>query len=514
MNFITAFERTVARHPWKTALLTEDGRSFTYGELDERTTQLANALEERAPGSRVATLALNGPLAIETMLASQKRGLANVQLPFRDPADTLASMLEGPDPDVLLFDDANVETALAVLARREFEAAIHAGERDVDHDDVESYDAVVTSGATTPVEPAPGYEHGVFYTSGTTTTPKAVLFDQEGMWYGSTQVVMEHGIDETDTALVCTPWYHMVTTDAWILPHLHAGATLVVQSDFEPVETLRMVDEHDVTGLLAVPTQLHTLADVQADEGFNLESLAYLRTGGSIVTESLVEKTTEYLTPNLYNTYGLTEGGPNLTFAHPSHQDGHTGTIGKESFMWEVRVVEAVDPDEEPDPEATVEPGESGEVIGRCPGMSDGYVDNPSETEALFADGWLRTGDCAELDEDGFLYIIGRVDNMLISGGENVYPEEVEEVVETHDAVEEAVVVGLEDEQWGHKVACVARLSDSSDVDVDDLDRYCKDHDQLANFKRPREYVLTDEELPRTDTGTIQREDVFAEFFG
>lgn len=514
MNFTTAFERTVARHPWKPALLLEDDRSVSYGELDERTTQLANALNERAPDGRVATLALNGPLAIETMIASQKRGLGNVQLPFRDPADALVSMLEGPDPEVLLFDDANVETALAVLERREFEAVLHAGERDVDHEAVESYEAAVSAASTTAVDPAPEREHGVFYTSGTTTTPKAVLFDQEQMWYGSTQVVMEHGIDETDTALVNTPWYHMVTTDAWILPHLHAGATLVVQSEFDPVETLRMVDEHDVTGLLAVPTQLHTLADVQANEGFDLESLDYLRTGGSIVSETIVEKTTEYLSPNLYNTYGLTEGGPNLTFAHPTHQDEHTGTIGKESFMWDVRVVEAVDPDEEPDPDAVVEPGESGEVIGRCPGMSEGYVDNPSATEDLFADGWLRTGDVAELDEDGFLYIIGRVDNMLISGGENVYPEEVEEVVETHDDVEEAVVVGLEDEQWGHKVACVVRLADSSTVDADDLDQYCKDHEQIANFKRPREYVLIDDELPRTDTGTIQREDVYDEFFG
>ncbi|UHQ98434.1 AMP-binding protein (plasmid) [Natrinema zhouii] len=513
MKYIDTFERTVRCHSSKTALVTDDGRSMTYGELDDRTTRLANALNERVPDRRIATLARTGMTAIETMLASQKRGLANVQLPFRDSPGTLASILEPTGAATLLFDDANAEKALEVLDRTAIQTGIHAGEKVIDHANVEDYEDVVANASTDPVEPDSAYEHGIFYTSGTTSTPKGVLFDQEQMWYGAMQVVMEMSIVETDTALVTTPWYHMVTTDAWILPHIMAGATMVVQSDFEPDEALRLVRDYDVTGMLAVPTQLHVLADAQAAEGYDVDTLSYIRTGGSIVTERLMEKASEHLTEGVYNTYGLTEGGPNLTFAHPSLQDDHTGTIGTESFTWELRAVEAADPDEDPDPTATVEPGEIGEIIARGPGMSDGYLDHPEESERTYVDGWLRTGDCAELDEDGYLYIVGRVDNMIVSGGENVYPEEVEDVLESHEVVEEAVVVGLEDEQWGHRIACVVYANGPDDVDVEALDRFCEDNDELANFKRPREYAVASEPLPRTDTGTIERATIYEEFF-
>jgi len=513
MNFIDTFHRTVRRHSSDTAIVSDDGRSLTYGELDDRTTRLANALNERTGDRRAATLAVNGSTAIETMIASQKRGIGNVQLPFRDSPGGLSSMLETTDAGILVFDDANTEKALEVLDRTDIEYGVHAGEASIDREDVESYEVVLSDASLDGVEPHLDYEHGVFFTSGTTSTPKAVLFDQEMLWYGSTQVIMEMGIEETDTALVTTPWYHMVTCDAWILPHLQAGATLVVQSDFDPDETLRLAADHNATGLLAVPTQLHALVDRQAEAEYDIDALSYIRTGGSIATEEVVEKTSEYLTEGVYNTYGLTEGGPNLTFAHPSVQDEHTGTIGKESFMSEVRVVEAADPDEDPDPEETVDPGETGEVIVRGPGTCDGYMGRPEETEGLFVDDeWIRTGDIAEVDEEGYLYIVGRVDNMFVCGGENIYPEEVEEVIGTHDDVNEVVVVGVEDEQFGYRVACVV-CSDTDDLTEDDLDEFCKDHDQLPNFKRPRKYVLTDGALPRTDTGTVERETVSTEFF-
>ncbi|WP_129116108.1 class I adenylate-forming enzyme family protein [Halegenticoccus tardaugens] len=513
MKYTDAFERTVRCHPSKAAFVTYDGRSLTYDELGERTTRLANALNERVASRRIATLALTGSTAIEAMLASQKRGMGNVQLPFRDSPGAIASMLRPTEAKMLLFDDANAEKAVEVLDRTEINTGIHAGEKAINRDDVESYEEIVAEASANPVETNPDHEHGVFYTSGTTSTPKAVLFDQKQMWYGSTQVIMEMNIDETDTALVTTPWYHMVTTDAWILPHLQAGATLVLQPDFDPGESLRLVEDYDVTGLLAVPTQLHRLVETQAIEEYDVTTLSYVRTGGSIVTDRLVQKASRHLTDGIYNTYGLTEGGPNLTFAHPSTQENHTGTIGKESFTWEIRVVEIADSNEAFDPTAIVSPGEAGELIARGPGMSDGYVDNPEATERTYVDGWLRTGDCAEVDDEGFLYIVGRTDNMIVSGGENIYPEEIEDVLETYEGIEEAAVVGLKDEKWGHRVACVVSANGSNTFDLDDLDQFCKDHDQLAEFKRPRRYEVTTEPLPRTDTGTIERETILVKFF-
>ncbi|MBX0325446.1 AMP-binding protein [Halomicroarcula sp. F13] len=507
-----AFARTVRCHPDVTAIITEDGQSFTYATLDRRSTRLANALQQRVGDGRCAVLALNGLPAVESMLANNKRGVGSVQLSYRATAAELERMSETASARALVFDDANADTALELLDRGGFETAIHAGDSDVDHDLVESYDAVIDE-ATPDLDPSlpVGDECGVLYTSGTTSTPKAVPFDQEQLWYGAIQVVMEHGIDETDTALCTTPWYHMVTTDAWLYPHFVAGATVVLHTSFDPTEALELIEEHDVSGLLAVPTQLKALNGVQREADFDVDALEYIRTGGSIVTEDLVEETTAQLTDGVYNTYGMTEAGPDLTFAHPSVQDDHPGTIGKASFSWDLRVVETAPLDEHPDPEATVDAGERGEIIARGPGMSDGYIDNDEAESKTYFDGWLRTRDVATVDEDGYLYIVDRVDNMIVSGGENVYPAEVEATLESHPDIEEVCVFGLDDEQWGQVVTAV--VVTESDLTATELDEYCLETESLADFKRPREYAVTSDPLARTDTGTVIRSRLVEEHF-
>ncbi|WP_324760791.1 class I adenylate-forming enzyme family protein [Haloarcula montana] len=512
MQLREAFARSVRCYPDETAIITEAGRSITYATLDQRSTRLANALQQRIGDGRCAVLALNGLPAIESMLANNKRGVGTVQLSYRAPPAELERMVETASARALVFDDDNAEVALDLLDRDGFEAAIHAGDREIDHDLVESYEAVVAD-ADADSDPAlpVGDECGILYTSGTTDTPKAVPFDQEQLWYGAIQVVMEHGVDETDTALCTTPWYHMVTTDAWLYPHLVAGATIVLQSSFDPAASLALIEEHDATGLLAVPTQLTALNDVQREADFDVGTLAYIRTGGSIVTEDLVEETTEQLTDQVYNTYGMTEAGPDLTFAHPSAQDDHPGTIGKESFSWEIRVVETAPLDEHPDPEATVDAGQRGEIIARGPGKSEGYIDNPEAASKTYFDGWLRTRDVATVDEDGYLYIVDRVDNMIVSGGENVYPAEVETVIEDHPDVEEVCVFGLDDEQWGQVVTAV--VVTDSDLTAEQLDDYCLETESLADFKRPREYAVTSDPLARSDTGTVLRNRLVEDHF-
>ncbi|WP_313696320.1 class I adenylate-forming enzyme family protein [Halorarum halobium] len=525
MKFLEAFDRTVRCHGADTAVVTADGRSFTYREFDRRSTRLSNALRERIGDGRCAVLALNGPCAVESMVAGHKRGAATVQLSFRGEVGELVAMAETADAEALVFDDANAATALAMLARGAFETAIHAGEADLTSLDaagdvdgaaaagVESYEDVLADADDDLHEDLPaGEECSVFYTSGTTSRPKAVRFDGEQLWLGAVQGVMEHGIDVTDTAVVTTPWYHMVTSDAWLYPHFLAGATVVLHPSFDPQEVLELVEAHGATGLLAVPTQLDAINEVQAEAGYDTGSLEYVRTGGAIVTERLVERTTELLSEHLYNTYGMTEAGPDLTFAHPSAQDEHPGTIGKEAFSWELRVVETAPVDEHPDPEATVDAGERGEIIARGPGMSEGYIDNERAQAKSYFGEWLRTRDVARIDEDGFLYIVDRVDNMFTSGGENVYPAEVERALEAHEAVSEALVFGIEDERWGRRVTAVV-VTDGS-VDAPDLDDFCTASDSLADFKRPREYAVRTDPLPRTDTGTVLRESVIEEHFG
>ncbi|MDS0300685.1 AMP-binding protein [Halogeometricum sp. S1BR25-6] len=513
MRFFDAFRRTVRCHGGETALVAEDGRTFTYAELDDRSTRLANALTARLGDGRCAVLGGNSPAAIETMVTGHKRGAATAQLPFRGEAEEFVRMCESVDATGFVFDDDNRETAEEVLARRDFEAAIHVGDADVDAAGVESYEEVLAEAPPTldGAPPADG-ECSIFFTSGTTSRPKAVPFDGEQLWYGAIQGVMEHGIDRTDAGIVATPWYHMVSSDAWIYPHFLAGATVVLHSDFDPAGLLEQVEKLEATGLLAVPTQLNAVVDAQQSLECDTSSLEYVRTGGSVVSERLVERMSEHVTDRVYNTYGMTEAGPNLTFSLPEDQHERPGTVGKEAHTYEIRVVEPVPVTEHPDPEATVDAGEEGEIIARSPGCSDGYIDNPeAEAKSYFEDPasgedgkWLRTRDVARIDEEGYLYIVDRVDNMFVSGGENVYPVEVEQALESHAAVSEAYVFGVDDDHWGRVVNAVV-VTEGGSVTGEELDEFCRERTDLANYKRPREYTIRTEELPRTSTGKIKR---------
>ncbi|MFC4549888.1 MULTISPECIES: class I adenylate-forming enzyme family protein [Halorussus] len=514
MQDLRAFDRAVTRHGDRTAIVAEDGTTYSYAELDRRTDALASALDERVGGARTASLLHNGPAAVEMMLAAQKRGQANAQLSFRGSAGELRRMIESAEAEALVFDAAHAEMARAVLDESDLEAALSVGAADSapERPAVDRYGRVVERDVDYDATEDPDAETAILYTSGTTRRPKATLQDQRRAWLGASQVVMEHGLEPNDVALVTTPWYHDVTTVAWIYPHLQVGATLVLQSSFDPPETLALLDEREVTGLLAVPAQLDALIEAKNGGSSDLSALSYIRTGGAVVSPSLVERTREHLTEGVYNTYGLTEGIANLAHAYPDQQLDNPGTVGHASFNWELRVVEAVGPDETPDPSATVDRGESGELLGRGPCV-DGYLDSPEAEAKLFVgDGeWLRTMDVARVDEDGGLHIVDRVDNMLLSGGENVYPQEVELALEDHPDVRAAAVVGVPDDDWGERVAAVV-VGEGLTAEV--LDRHCKDHDDVANFKRPRSYAVTSDDLPRTDTGTLKRTEIRDRFFG
>jgi acyl-CoA synthetase (AMP-forming)/AMP-acid ligase II len=518
MQDIRAFQRAVTRFGDRTALISESGKTLTYAELGRRTDALARAIDDRIGDGRTASLLDNGPAAVEMMIAAQKRGSANAQLSFRGAAGELCEMIRTADAEALVFDEANAEMAEKVLDRLDLDVALYVGDDEPDGASAERYEAAVESDETAVESPEAAYqavedpdaETGILYTSGTTSKPKAVLEDQRRVWLGASQVVMELGLDPNDIALVTTPWYHDVTTVAWIYPHLQVGATLVLQSAFDPPEMMELLETHDVTGLLAVPAQLEALLDVESEGSHDLSALSYIRTGGAVVSPSLVERVRERMTEGVHNTYGLTEGISNLSHAYPEEQLANPGTVGNASFNWELRVVEAAEPDEDPDPAAEVDRGQSGELIGRGP-FVDGYIDSPEAEERLFVDHeWLRTMDVAHVDDDGGLHIVDRVDNMLVSGGENVYPQEVEMALEDHPAVRAAAVVGVPDDEWGDRIAAVVV---AEGVTPEDLEDHCLAHDELADFKRPRSYAITSDALPRSDTGTLLREEIRRSYF-
>lgn len=518
LTYLEGFHTTVRRHPDRTAVIAADGQAVTYAELDARTAALAAALDDRLGDARCAGLAQNRLEMIELMLASMKRGQACVQLPTRGASGELASMIETAEARGLVYGESTAETASRLFDRSALDTLVGIGPAATESDSAEGYEAMLVSAdrPDPPMEPAtlPG-EYAIHFTSGTTGDPKAVLCDQEQAWVAANQPALEMSLTATDRALVCTPWFHGVTCFTWIFAHLLVGARLVVQRSFEPPESLRLMQDHDVTGLLAVPTQLDALLEVHEDVGADLSTLSYIRTGGSVVPEALIRRVRDRFTEGVFNTYGQTEAIVNLSFAYPNEQVEHPGTIGKGTFTWELRVVDAVDPPAKPDPTNSVDPGGTGEILARGPVMIDGYVGRTAASDDLFVEAkdgsgrWLRTGDIATVDQDGYLTVVDRVDNMLVSGGENVYPEEVQRALRDHPAVRDAGVVGLPDDRWGEAVA--AAIATREDVTEAALDDHCRTHDDLADFKRPRRYVFVDE-LPRSATGTLIRDEVRAMF--
>ena len=511
MNYATAFQRVVQKFPDRVLVETLSGETHTYREVDRRTDALAAALDDRLGDGRCAALLRNGLPALETILTAQKRGRANVQLSFRATPKQLVHSIETADATGLIVDDENAEAAATALSDLDPDAVVHVGDDPCPLDAVEAYESLTTPGPDYRVDTDDPAESGILFTSGTTGMPKAVPQTQEQTWLASTQVVMEHGLEPTDVGLVMTPWYHDVTMVAWMLPHVQVGAKLVPQPAFDPEGALEAIESHEATGILAVPAQLRAMIGVQREAGYDLDSLVRIRTGGAVVPPDLVPEAREVFEAEIHNTYGLTEGIASLTHAYPFEQDDNPGTVGTTAFVWEeVRVVEAADPPAEPDVEATVEPGETGEIVAKGP-STEGYLGNPEKTEKLYVDGWLRTGDVARVDDAGGLHVVDRIDNMLVSGGENVYPQEVELVLGRHDAVEEVAVVGLPDDDWGQKIAAI--VVTTADIAEDDLDAYCLASDDLEDFKRPREYALTDEPFDRSETGTLDRAELRERFF-
>lgn len=525
MRYTTAFDQSVARHPERVAVETLGGDRYTYADFDERTTALANALTERVGEARTASLLDNGLPALDVIIAATKRGVANVPLNTRSSPSELSFMAENGEARLVIVDESNREAASEMLGGADVERVLFVGEDPGPLDslgiEVESYDAAVDGADGSAPSNAPaGDEAAIFYTSGTTGKPKGVPVDVEQCWYSSVQIMTDWHLPATSRSLVISPLYHVVTAVSWAMPTLQVGATAIPMAEFDPVEVLRTIEDRDITHFLAVPTMVHDLVEAQKEHEFDLSSLRAFRSGGAPISPALVREARERICEQFYFIYGTTEAISNITVAPPYVHDVDAGSIGRATQNWEVRVVEPASETADVDPTATVGPGGIGELIARGRPMTRGYLDRPAAERELFVPAagaddsgveteredfqgaWLRTGDIVRVAESGNLFTVDRIDNMIVSGGENIYPQEVEGVLEEFDPVEEAAVLGAPDDRWGQVAVAVVV---AEDVTEDDLEAHCRDHDGLADYKRPRRYVVSGEPLPRSPLGKLRR---------
>ncbi|WP_436348088.1 long-chain-fatty-acid--CoA ligase [Natronorubrum sp. FCH18a] len=505
--------RTTQKYPDREAIVypRKDVR-MTYTEFDERVDRFANALRDRGvePNDRVSLFLHNSAEFAVALFGLLRAGAVFNPINYRLAPSEVEYILDDSASTMLVFEEATRETV--EHGRDGFETIEEYVYVDDDVGETPNYavgfhDVVASADTASPsvsIEPTDTY--AIMYTSGTTGRPKGVVHSHRDATYHNMLYAGQMGLDFTDVGISAMPLYHNAELNCGLLTRINLGAKSVILHDFDPRRALKVVDEERATHLFVASRIWRQLLEESRDlDSFNGSSLELGVYGAAPMPPSLLEECIETFTEDYATAYGMTEMGPCATFILPFEVREHPESVGRAAPNHEVRIVEPTE-DESPNglvgPEDTVETGETGEIILRGPPMMEEYWNRPERTADAIRDGWFFTGDAGYLDEDGYLFLVDRIDDMIISGGENIYPTEVENVLYQHDGVAEVAVIGEKDDQWGERV--VAYVIPDGDVTSDDLDTFCRDSDDLAEFKRPRRYEFR-EDLPRNPSGKIQK---------
>ncbi|MEJ7668125.1 MAG: long-chain-fatty-acid--CoA ligase [Casimicrobiaceae bacterium] len=510
MDIASIFVQAVERYPNHTALIFED-RRWTYSAWHDRVRRFAQGLADLGvrPSDRVAFYVTTSENQVTTYFACQMLGAVAVPLNYRLATGEAAYVLQDSGARVLVYGRYLTPNVLDVQKRiRSVHDYISCAYDPVNvppghhHFDTIAEETVDSHQA----RPIPSSDHlsALVYTSGTTGRPKGVMHSHINDVAIAMNCVMEYGLRHTDIALHIAPLYHVGGMQAFFIPHMMVGGTNVVLGRYEAVKTLETIRTERVTTLFAVPTQIQQMLLHPQFASYDVGSLRLITTGGAAIAAATMERVISEFCPNIFNGYGMTEASLALLL-HPEDALSHLGSCGKPTLISQCRVI-AHRAEEDATPSDYVATGEVGQLIVRGPQVMYGYWNNPSESAKKLRDGWLFTGDLMSKDEHGFFYFHGRVDDMIVSGGENIYPREVEEILYRCPGVQEAAVVGMPDAKWGSVVTAfiVARTPGLTVAAVND---FCRASDDLAQYKRPRKIVFV-ESLPTNPSGKVVKREL------
>ncbi len=470
--------------------LVDGGRRFTYGQLDRRVQRLAAALRDRygvGRHDRIATLTMNCAEWVELFFATARIGAILVPLNWRLAPPELDYQLRDSAARALFVGPEHNELADRLAADLPLEARLEIGP---------AYEALLESdaGATPLVDQQAAFDdpHLILYTSGTTGRPKGAVLTHANTFWNCVNVGAAAGLTERDTSLTLLPLFHSGGIGLYTIPTLHAGGRVVVLRAFEPGQVCALAHQEQVTLIFGVPAIWLELLKRPDFTAANYPTIRSLASGGAPCPTTVIDQLAERGF-TLLQGYGLTETAPGGTLISREDWRRKAGTVGKAMLHVELRVVDEAGRD--------AAANQVGEVWFRGPNLFAGYWNRPEATvEAFTSDGWFRSGDLGRLDEEGFLTLVDRMKDMIISGGENIYSAEVEDALFAHPAVAEVAVIGVPDRQWGEAVRAIVASRAGVITSAEELIEHCRG--RLARYKVPKSVVFVDA-LPRNASGKV-----------
>lgn len=503
------------RNPDGMGIVFED-KSFTWTEVNQRVNRFGNALLSLglAKGDKVAIFAQNSHRYAETYFALAKTGLVAVPINWRSAPAEAAHIINHSEAKAVLVDHKYLPIICSIVP--ELPCVQHVirfddDEANRDEMNVCDYETLLRQSTSNepPVEVFPDDVRAFSYTSGTTGVPKGCIVTHRQMLASHANSLIEIPIPRDEPTLLAVPFFTGYGASRLLLA-LYNRSTLIIQGQFQPVEVFKAIERYRISHICLVPTMIISLCNSPDIENHDLSSLRLIGYGGSVIAPVVLKQAMRTFKCGFWQAFGGTEVGGLVAFLTPEDHllDGSEAkekrllSCGREAQFAEIRFVD--------DKERDVAPYELGELIVKCDSLSSGYWKMPEKTAETFRNGWVFTGDVGYRDADGYIYIADRKKDMIVSGGMNIYPAEIETVLYTHPAVAQAAVIGVPDDHWGEAVKAVIELKKGAQATEQQIIEFCRGY--LGSYKKPKSVDFV-ESLPVSSGGKVVKRELREQYW-
>jgi len=471
----------------------ESGKTYTYSQLNDLSCKLSKHISEYYNlkiGDRIAVLAENCVEFVILFGVAQKLGIILVPLNYRLASNELNYIIQDCEPSLIIVQNNFLEKAKNTQSFKNVKYKLNL-------DNLANLLQNFANNENCKFENSSNIEENspifILYTSGTTAFPKGALYTHKMLFWNSINTELRLNITSNDKSINCAPPFHTGGWNVLFTPFLHHGAHTIIMKNFNPEVILQILDKEEITIWWAVPTMLKMLSESESFSKSEMKRLRYLIVGGEALPLEVINTWHNKGVP-IRQGYGLTEVGPNVTSLNQEDSTRKLGSIGTPNFYIEAKIVD------ENGNEITN--NGAGEFLLKGPNVTTGYWNKKEETKLAINDGWFSTGDVVMRDSDGFLYVVDRIKNMYISGGENVYPAEIEHILRQHPQIDDVAIIGVSDNKWGEVGKAFIVKKQNSNLTEYEVADYCVK--MLAKYKIPKHIIFL-ENLPTNDSGKIDR---------